>query len=152
MSAGILTRYFSCTLVAKIFFCLSGSWQKSQWLPSAELKCFLRCSATFFTSTLPKSPDLTSFWFHKVELSRKNESILIFDIFNTLSLTYNQTNSFGAKFLFSNNWMPCHGGWVFRALALQSSKTAILLRPRFQSCLGLQNQLHEIRHNFTLFK
>ena len=38
-----------------------------------------------------------------------------------------------------NGYLPSsHGGWVVRAVALQSLKTAILLRPRFKSHLGLQ--------------
>ena len=33
-------------------------------------------------------------------------------------------------------FLPSHGGWVVRAVALQYSKTAILLRPRFESRFG----------------
>ena len=45
-----------------------------------------------------------------------------------------------------------HGGWVVRAIALQPSKTAMLLGLRLESRAPLWYQLLEIRNNFTLFK
>ena len=48
--------------------------------------------------------------------------------------------------------LSSYGGWVVRAVALQSSKTAILPRPRYESHSGLQYWSLKIRKNFTLFK
>ena len=45
-----------------------------------------------------------------------------------------------------------HGGWVVRAVALQSSKRVILLRPRFESRSRLWYWLFKIRNYFTPFK
>ena len=40
--------------------------------------------------------------------------------------------------------LTSHGGWVVRAVAVQSSKTEILLVPRFESCLVLDFDTHHI--------